>query len=77
MRISLAISLILSITVEMIAGNNGLGFMVLDSERSFHFGEMYAGVLLIGTIGYLINVVFASFANSVMKWHKGFTATLL
>ena len=35
LRISLAISLILTITVAMIAGNSGLGFLILDYERSF------------------------------------------
>lgn len=77
MRISLAIALILSITVEMIAGNNGIGFHILDSERSFHFNEMYAGIFLIGIIGYSVNFLFVKLSDRVMKWHKGFTATLL
>ncbi len=77
MRISLAVSLILSITVEMIAGNNGIGFHILDSERSFHFREMYAGIFLIGIIGYSINFIFLKLSDRIMKWHKGFTATLL
>jgi ABC-type nitrate/sulfonate/bicarbonate transport system permease component len=77
MRISLAISLILAITVEMISGNNGLGFFILDAERSFKYPEMYAGILLIGVIGYLINTIFLKSTNRVMEWHKGFTATLI
>jgi ABC-type nitrate/sulfonate/bicarbonate transport system permease component len=76
MRISLAIALILSITVEMIAGNNGIGFHILDSERSFRFNEMYAGIFLIGIIGYSVNLVFVKLSDRVMRWHKGFTATL-
>lgn len=73
MRISLAISLILSITVEMIAGNNGLGFFILDSERSFAFNEMYAGIVLIGIIGYLINMLFVIIADKLVGWHRGYT----
>ena len=45
LRISLAISLILTITVEMIAGNSGLGFLILDYERSFRYAGVYAGVV--------------------------------
>jgi len=72
MRISLAIALILSITVEMIAGNNGLGFYILDWERSFHFREMYAGILALGGVGYMLNHAFLLVDRRIMRWHKGF-----
>jgi len=75
MRVSLAIALILAITVEMIAGNNGIGFFILDSERSFHFPEMYAGIILIGIIGYFMNFIFLTLSKRIMRWHEGFTAT--
>ena len=77
MRVSLSIALILAITVEMIAGNNGIGFFILDSERSFHFPEMYAGIILIGIIGYFLNFIFLKFSKRIMCWHEGFTATKL
>ncbi|MDP2207547.1 MAG: ABC transporter permease [Bacteroidota bacterium] len=77
MRISLAISLILAITVEMISGNNGIGFFILDAERSFKFPQMYSGIIMIGMIGYIINWGFVKLTNRVMKWHRGFTATLV
>ena len=55
MRISLAISLILAVVTEMIAGSNGLGFFIMLSERSFQIKEMYAGLLGIAVIGYALN----------------------
>lgn len=70
MRISIAIALILAITVEMISGGNGIGYYILDAERSFHFAEMYAGVLTIGIIGYLINLSFVSLENKILWWYK-------
>lgn len=77
MRISLAISLILAITVEMISGNNGIGFRILDSERSFLFKEMYSCIILIGVIGYFINIAFVKTTNKILRWHKGYTTTLI
>ena len=70
MRISIAIALILTITVEMISGGNGIGYYILDAERSFHFPEMYASVLTIGILGYLINICFITFENKILKWYK-------
>lgn len=77
MRISLAISLILAITVEMISGNNGIGFFILDAERSFKFTEMYAAIIFIGLLGYFINFIFVKATYRIMRWHKGYTAALV
>ena len=69
MRISLAIALILSLTVEMIVGGDGLGFFVLDAERSFQFARMFAGIVAIGVIGFLTNSAFTAFDRKVLRWH--------
>jgi len=76
MRISMAIALILAITVEMIVGSNGVGFYIIDWERSFHFKEMYAGIFSLGILGYLINYVFLKVDSKVMRWYKGFTSAV-
>ncbi|GAJ00399.1 unnamed protein product, partial [marine sediment metagenome] len=68
--------LILTITVEMIAGNDGIGFYIIDWERSFHFKEMYAGIFALGILGYLINYLFLKVDNQVMRWYKGFTSVI-
>ncbi|MEQ9403575.1 MAG: ABC transporter permease [Cyclobacteriaceae bacterium] len=67
-KVSIAISLILAITVEMIVGGNGLGFFILDAERSFQFTQMYAGVFTIGILGYLINIVFIKLEKWIIFW---------
>jgi ABC-type nitrate/sulfonate/bicarbonate transport system permease component len=54
-RISLSVTLILAVTVEMVAGDSGLGFFVLDAERSFRFPEMYGGVAMLALIGAALN----------------------
>jgi ABC-type nitrate/sulfonate/bicarbonate transport system permease component len=69
MRIGFAIALILSLTVEMIAGGDGLGFFILDAERSFQFAKMFAGILTIGVIGFLTNSGFSAFDRRVLRWH--------
>src|ERR671918_1530265 len=58
LRVSLSIALILVTTAEMIAGSKGLGFFILDEERSFRSGNMYAGVILVAILGYAINRLF-------------------
>lgn len=68
-KISLAIALILSITVEMIMGNRGMGFYIIDAERSFNFAAMYSGIFVIGIIGLLTNYLFSIVERKVIFWH--------
>lgn len=76
-RISLAISIILAIVSEMIAGNNGLGFFIIISERSFQIKEMYAGIIAIAILGFSLNHLFVYVADKhIMKWYKGYTAQI-
>ncbi len=68
MRISLAIALILTITSEMIAGSNGLGYFILDSQRSFMFPDMFCGIIIIGAIGYLSSRGFVAVDRRLLYW---------
>lgn len=76
-RISLAIALILSITVEMIGGGPGLGYLILDFERSFRYPEMYAGILTLGLVGYGINWGISNLDRRFLAWSKTATDRLL
>lgn len=71
MRIALAIALIMMVISEMIAASSGLGYLVLQSQRLFAMRQMYAGVILIGALGWLFTVVFAQIERRVLAWYEG------
>jgi len=73
MRISLAITLILTVTVEMVSGSNGIGLFVLNSQRSFNIPEMYAGIITVAVTGYLLNKIFLLIELKFMRWNKKLT----
>jgi ABC-type nitrate/sulfonate/bicarbonate transport system permease component len=52
MRLSLTVSLILAIVGEMLASRTGLGSGILVAARTFHAPDLYAGVVLLGALGY-------------------------
>ena len=74
LRISLSIALILVTTAEMIAGSRGLGFFILDEERSLHSSNMYAGIVLVAVLGYALNRLFIALEKQAMRWHRGLGA---
>lgn len=70
MRTSLSITIILMVVSEMIGSTNGVGFSVLQAQRSFAIEEMWAGILLLGLIGYLANLAFLSFEKRALFWAR-------
>lgn len=73
LRVSLAIALILVTTSEMVVSNDGMGFYILDLQRSFRIREMYAAIVALAVIGYALNRLFLALDGWIMAWHKGLT----
>ena len=77
MRTSLSLALILMVISEMVASTNGIGYFVLQSQRSFAIPEMWSGILLLGILGYVLNAVFLLVERRVLRWHRGSRASAL
>ncbi len=71
LRVSLPIALILVTTAEMVVGASGLGFYILDEERSLRTTNMYAGVAAVALAGYSLNRLFVAVESRAMAWHRG------
>jgi ABC-type nitrate/sulfonate/bicarbonate transport system permease component len=74
LRIALSIALILVTTAEMVAGSKGLGFFILDEERSMNSHNMYAGIILVAAFGYGLNRLFLAAEGRLMRWRHGMLA---
>ena len=68
MRISLGIALIVAIVAEMITGNSGIGYYILDMQRTFRVPEMFAGIFTLGVLGFLINFGFLKLEHHLLRW---------
>jgi ABC-type nitrate/sulfonate/bicarbonate transport system permease component len=71
MRTSLSLALILMVISEMVASSNGIGYFVLQSQRSFAIPEMWSGIILLGLLGYAFNAVFLLVERRALAWHRG------
>lgn len=68
MRLSLTVSLIVSVVGEMIASQPGLGQAILLAARSFRASELFAGVMLLGLIGFATNTGLALTEKRFLKY---------
>ena len=74
MRTGLSIAFIMIVVSEMIGSTDGLGYYILQAQRTFAIPEMYGGILLLAILGYLLNTLFVWGEHKVLAWHYGQTA---
>jgi sulfonate transport system permease protein len=68
MRLGLTISLILAVVGEMLTGRDGLGNWILLAARSFRAPDLYAGVILLGLLGYVSAQLLALAESRLLRW---------
>lgn len=68
MRVSLALGLVLVVLAEMLAGQGGLGYVILDMQRSFAIQEMYAWIIILAALGLGLNSIFEYIEMKAVPW---------
>jgi sulfonate transport system permease protein len=75
LRISLAVALAVLVFAEMLAGTSGLGFFIFTAQETYQIPEMWSGIVVLGLIGYVVNLAFVLAEGRIMRWHRGWRAT--
>jgi ABC-type nitrate/sulfonate/bicarbonate transport system permease component len=70
-RQALSVGVILMVISEMFAANNGLGFTIVQFQRSFAIPEMWSGILLLGLVGVGLSLLFRLVERRVLSWYRG------
>lgn len=70
-RQSLPIGLILMVISEMFASSSGLGFTIVQFQRSFAMPEMWSGILVLGLIGIAVAFLFRAIERVILRWYFG------
>jgi ABC-type nitrate/sulfonate/bicarbonate transport system permease component len=71
LRVSLSIAVILMVISEMVATVNGVGFSIRQAQRTFRMIDVWAGILLLGLIGYSLNQALGVVERRVLRWQRG------
>jgi ABC-type nitrate/sulfonate/bicarbonate transport system permease component len=71
LRVSLAVALAVLVFAEMLAGTEGLGYFIYSAQETYQITDMWSGIVVIGLIGYAVNVVFVRTEHVVLRWHRG------
>jgi ABC-type nitrate/sulfonate/bicarbonate transport system permease component len=71
LRQGLSVAIILMVISELFAASNGLGFAVVQAQRSFAIPETWAGMLMLGLLGFLLAMLFRIVENRQLAWYHG------
>jgi ABC-type nitrate/sulfonate/bicarbonate transport system permease component len=74
MRTSLSLAVIIMVLTEYFSSTSGVGYVLLISKNTFQLAPMWAAILLIGLLGYLLNVLLILVERRVLAWHRGWRA---
>ncbi|MET0416236.1 MAG: ABC transporter permease [Actinoplanes sp.] len=74
LRQALSIAIILMVISEMFAASNGLGFTIVQFQRSFAIPEMWSGIILLGLLGFALSVLFRLAERRALSWYDGLRA---
>ncbi len=72
-RISVSIALIMMVISELIAASSGIGVLLFQSQRLFRVADTYAVVLLLGTLGWLLTLLFVRIERRAVGWQAGWS----
>lgn len=70
LKLSLTIALILTVVVEMLTGQQGLGTWILFAGRSYRAPDLFAGIILLGVLGYASTLLFSLLERHMLRWRR-------
>ena len=70
LRISLGIGFIVIIASEMVAAQNGLGWLVLDSQRVYRTDIVFVGIVSVSCLGLLADYGMSKLGQILFPWLK-------
>ncbi|MPZ95163.1 MAG: ABC transporter permease subunit [Propionibacteriales bacterium] len=74
-RQALSIGIILMVISEMFAASNGVGFTIIQFQRTFAIPEMWSGIILLGLIGITLAFLFRLVESRALAWYRGLRMT--
>jgi len=72
-RVATSFSFLLVVAAEMLGSTDGLGFRILYAQRTFEANTMYAAILFVAALGFLVDRALGLIGKRLLAWQD--TAT--
>jgi ABC-type nitrate/sulfonate/bicarbonate transport system permease component len=71
LRISVSLSLVLMVIAELTGSTDGIGYLMNNASSNFDLTALWAGIVLLGVLGYMMNGALLGVEHFVLAWHRG------
>jgi ABC-type nitrate/sulfonate/bicarbonate transport system permease component len=71
LRQGLSVAIILMVISELFAASNGIGYAIIQAQRSFAVRDTWAGMLILGLLGLFLALLFRIVENRQLAWYHG------
>jgi NitT/TauT family transport system permease protein len=68
LRVALPLSIIIVVLIEMLGGSSGLGYYINIWSTRFAFANVYAGILMVGICGFVLDQILLLVRRLVVYW---------
>ena len=68
MRVALSVDFGILVAAELLAGDQGLGYLIHDASTFFNVEALFVGIFLIGFFGLMSDVVLRVLSNRLVHW---------
>lgn len=70
LRTSLGLAFVVTVIAEMIVGQEGVGYYLVTMQFAMRAPDMYAGIVLVTCLAYLINRAFVAWESRAIRWAR-------
>jgi ABC-type nitrate/sulfonate/bicarbonate transport system permease component len=70
LRLSLSIALLLMVVAEMVGVTSGIGYQLRYAQDQFSFTQMWAWIVLLGALGYVLNGLLVTVERRMLRWQE-------
>lgn len=70
-RTSVSIAVVVMVGSELFGSTSGIGYFVLQSQRTYAIADMWAGLLMLGVLGYVLNLAASLVERGTLRWYRG------
>lgn len=73
LRVALSVSLAVLVVAEILGAASGIGYFIQSAAQTFQVQQTYAGVIILGILGWLFDTTFLFVEHRVLAWERGMT----
>jgi ABC-type nitrate/sulfonate/bicarbonate transport system permease component len=66
-----SLSLVVMVIAELTGSTDGIGYQMNVAYGNFQLTSLWAGIVLLGILGYLLNSLLTGIEHFVLAWHRG------